>query len=290
MTLPLLGTIVVSLLAALAVDWLEYRAGLTPPGFQVVEGREADAWTAMVRRSLAIIMLALVLWIGVFGALATIGSGGVTDFSGMGLWPLFALHVVFAVSLAIWYGLGFAGFNGYSWTGQLGLRARSIVVEMGVGLAAGALTWAAVIAALVVVGLSIMAIGGEQALPTEPPAMIPWIAGLPILVRLAISASAGVFEELFFRGFLQPRIGIWLSTGFFVLAHANYEQPLMLVGIGLLSLIFAALVRWRQNIWPAIVAHTLFDAIQLLVVVPTALRFMDQGDAASWLPVAGMLW
>jgi membrane protease YdiL (CAAX protease family) len=60
----------------------------------------------------------------------------------------------------------------------------------------------------------------------------------------------------------------------------------MLVGIGLLSLIFAFLTRWRQNIWPAVVAHALFDAIQLLVVVPFALRLLDQGEGASWLPVA----
>jgi membrane protease YdiL (CAAX protease family) len=83
-----------------------------------------------------------------------------------------------------------------------------------------------------------------------------------------------VVEEAFFRGFLQPRAGIALSTGLFVLAHAGYEQPLMLVGITLLSLLFAFLVRWRQNIWPAVVAHAVFDAVQLLIVVPTALEFV----------------
>ena len=74
---------------------------------------------------------------------------------------------------------------------------------------------------------------------------------------------------------------------FFVLAHANYEQPLMLVGVGILSLIFALLVRWRQNIWAAVAAHTVFDAIQLLVVVPLALEFIERGgEAGPWLPVA----
>jgi membrane protease YdiL (CAAX protease family) len=60
----------------------------------------------------------------------------------------------------------------------------------------------------------------------------------------------------------------------------------MLVGIGLLSLAFAYLTRWRQNIWPAVIAHALFDAIQLLVVVPFALRLLEEGEGASWLPVA----
>jgi len=95
-------------------------------------------------------------------------------------------------------------------------------------------------------------------------------------VRLLISLSAGVVEETFFRGFLQPRVGILLSTLLFVLAHFSYGQPLMLVGIGTLSLIYAFLVRWRQNIWPAIAAHALFDGVQLLVVIPAALRLMEK--------------
>ena len=49
----------------------------------------------------------------------------------------------------------------------------------------------------------------------------------------------------------------------------------MLVGITLLSLIYALLVRWRQNIWPAIAAHFLFDAVQLLFVIPSALKYME---------------
>ena len=84
----------------------------------------------------------------------------------------------------------------------------------------------------------LVALGGEEALPKQPPALIPWIAALPVGVRLLISLSAGVVEEIFFRGFLQPRIGIFLSTVLFVLAHFSYGQPFMLVGITLLSLIY----------------------------------------------------
>jgi membrane protease YdiL (CAAX protease family) len=113
--------------------------------------------------------------------------------------------------------------------------------------------------------------------------MVPWIAGLPLLLRLAVSVSAGAVEEGFFRGFLQPRVGVFLSTLFFALAHLSYEQPLMLVGITLLSLLFAALVRWRQNVLAAAAAHFAFDAIQLLVVIPFALRLLEEGGG---LPIA----
>ncbi|MDH3402835.1 MAG: CPBP family intramembrane metalloprotease [Acidobacteriota bacterium] len=286
--LALMGTMVLSLAGALAIDWLGHRAGLTPPGFVVPEGREARVWGALVRRSLAIMLLAAVLWLGVFGALATLGAAPPADLTGTGVGVLFLLHLVFAAAIVLWYLLGFAGFRSLSLPRVLGLETASLPRELLVGLGAGVGAWVVVIAVLLVVGLVIVATGGEDALPREPPAMIPWIAGLPIAVRLAVSLSAGFFEELFFRGFLQPRTGVALSTALFVLAHANYEQPLMLVGIALLSLIFAQLVRWRRNIWPAIVAHALFDAVQLLVVVPMALEFLERGEAGPWLPIAGL--
>lgn len=284
-----LGTMLLALLGALSVDWLSHRAGLTPPGFLVLEGEEDRAWVSMLRRSLAIMLLAGVFWVGVFGALATLGQTAAPDYGSVGIGALFVLHIIFAVTLLIWYLLGFAGFESFTWTRQLGLAAKSVWKEIGIGLGAGIGGWMVVIAALLAIGVVIMAFGGEDALPQTAPPMISWIVGLPILVRLGVSLSAGMFEELFFRGFLQPRVGIGLSTVFFVLAHANYEQPMMLVGVGLLSLIFAALVRWRQNIWAAVTAHALFDAIQLLVVVPLALEYMEGGDGASWLPVAWLL-
>lgn len=157
---------------------------------------------------------------------------------------------------------------------QLGLVAPNVPREIGFGVLLGIAAWLVVLAGVMAIGLGLYALGGDQAIPKAPPAMVSWIAALPILVRMSISLSAGVVEEGFFRGFLQPRVGIPLSTALFVLAHFSYGQPFMLVGIALLSLIYALLVRWRQNIWPAIAAHALFDGVQLLVVIPGVLKLM----------------
>ncbi|MBV8202209.1 MAG: CPBP family intramembrane metalloprotease [Acidobacteria bacterium] len=166
---------------------------------------------------------------------------------------------------------------------QLGFVAPNLSREVLIGLALGACAWGAVLLALLVAALAIYAVGGEKALP-KPSAIVPWIASLPVLVRVLVSLSAGVVEETFFRGFLQPRIGIALSTGCFVLAHLSYGQPFMLLGITLLSLIYAFLVRWRQTIWPALAAHALFDGIQLLVIVPLAMKLVRQPPgAAAWI-------
>ena len=158
---------------------------------------------------------------------------------------------------------------------QLGLVARNVPREVAIGLLLGACAWGIVLLALAAAAVAIWAVGGEKALP-KPSAIVPWIAALPVLVRVMVSLSAGFVEEIFFRGFLQPRLGIALSTGFFALAHLSYGQPFMLLGITLLSLIYAFLVRWRQTIWPAIAAHALFDGIQLLLIIPAAMRLMGQ--------------
>jgi membrane protease YdiL (CAAX protease family) len=208
---------------------------------------------------------------------------------------LFLLHFLFVLVLMIWYVLGFAGLPGFGaegrngWVAQLGFRASSIWREIGIGLVIGVGAWVVVLMVLTTVGLFMWWLGGSDLLPTEPPKVVPWIAALPVAVRLLVSLSAGVVEETFFRGFLQPRMGLALSTALFVLAHASYEQPLMLVGITLLSLIYGLLVIWRQTIWPAIAAHTLFDAMQLLIIIPWALNLLEEGGPEIPIPVAALL-
>jgi membrane protease YdiL (CAAX protease family) len=142
------------------------------------------------------------------------------------------------------------------------------------GVLAGLAAWALVLTVLIAIAGLVYLAGAEKSLPQTPPAAIPWIAGQPFLLKVFLALSAGAVEESFFRGFLQPRIGIALSTLFFAMAHLSYDQPFMLVGVTLLSLLFAFIVRWRQSLWAAIAAHAVFDAVQLLVVIPFALKFL----------------
>jgi len=166
---------------------------------------------------------------------------------------------------------------------QFGFVAPDVPREIGLGIGLGLAIWLAVLAALLAIAGLLLALGFKDMVPNKPSPLIPLIAALPFGVRFAVSLSAGLVEETFFRGFLQPRIGILASTGFFVLAHLSYGQPFMLVGIALLSLIYAFLVKWRQNIWPAMAAHALFDGVQLLVVVPTVLRMLGAEKGAAFL-------
>ena len=67
------------------------------------------------------------------------------------------------------------------------------------------------------------------------------------------------------------------------MCSSDLGSPFLLVGVTLLSLIYAFLVKWRQNLWPAMAAHALFDGVQLLVIVPFALRALGEGKAAALL-------
>ena len=271
---------------ALAFDRLTDRAGLTPPNFRLDLESTAALPRAAVLRSLAMLVLAVVFWVAVFAPLSMLGQGGPIDPAELTVPQLFFLHVVFVVALLIWYLLGFAGSGRPlvgSWVEQFGFRATSIPREIGIGLIAGVAGWLGVIASLLLVALAFYLVGGEEAVPSQPPEMIGWVVALPAAVRALLSLSAGVVEETFFRGLLQPRAGIALSTILFVMAHMSYEQAFLLIGVTLLSILFAWLVRWRQNLWAAITAHTVFDAIQLLIVIPSAMRFLDSAEAG---PVA----
>lgn len=174
---------------------------------------------------------------------------------------------------------------------QFGLVAPSVPVELGYGLGIGFAAWAGVLAVLVVVAVVLAASGQTELGPKELPAMIPWLASRSVLLRLSISLSAGFVEELFFRGFLQPRVGILLSSALFTLAHLSYGQPFMLIGIALLSLIYGLLVRWRQSIWAAVAAHSLFDGIQLLILVPGVVKLLGgqaKGAGTALLTLLGL--
>lgn len=254
------------------IDRSMARRGLLPPGF-------AGASPAAIRRRvLAMLLLALFLWMGVFFAAGQIGTPSrvEVDFERLSPLNLFLMHGILVATLAVWMVLGYwrCGHDaGTVIMSQLGLRTRTgqaIPTEIGIGLGAGVVLWGGVLALVMLSALIVGAVGGFENLPNEAPEIVLWMGSLPVLLRLMVSLSAGVVEEVFFRGFLMPRAGFGLSNVLFVLAHINYEQPFMLLGVALLSVGFSYLTIWRGNIWPAIAAHFLFDAIQLLILVPTA--------------------
>lgn len=273
------------------------------------------------RRALAAGLLAALLLLGVFQPLAVPAEVAAIEASALRAWDLFFLHALLAVVLVAWGLLAYAGearpgrvppavvsppptepsppppteAAGEAPPPQLGhglvrrlvrafrLEAAGWAAEVGLGLAAGVVIWASVLALVTSVFYAVEKAGGGALLPDEAPGLVAALAAQPVWLRVAGSLSAGFFEEVFFRGFLQPRVGIVLSTLLFALAHWSYGEPTMLLGVTLLSLAYAVLARWRGSVWAAVAAHAAFDAVQLLVVIPLAL---EAQQAVDGLPAA----
>jgi membrane protease YdiL (CAAX protease family) len=200
-----------------------------------------------------------------------------------------------AAALAAWYAVGYLprvggpgtadGVRSPAWRAVFGFTG-SARHELAVGTAVGLAIWLGVILVLILLGGLVALLGGEEALPEQPPAMVLWIGALPFPARAAIALSAGLVEEVFFRAFLQPRVGVFLSTALFALAHLGYGQPFLLIGVTLLSLLYAELMRRRGSIWAPVAAHAIFDLVQLLVVVPLVAWRLEHLDATG--PVASL--
>lgn len=96
---------------------------------------------------------------------------------------------------------------------------------------------------------------------------------------VAVAVLVGVYEEIVFRGFVMTRLrratgswtaGVFISTIIFVGMHAVDQTISALIAITILSLAFSLLTIWRRSIIPAIVAHTLFNLAQFLILYYTA--------------------
>lgn len=277
----LLVALALAAVTAAAFDRITERRGFLPPGF-----------LRPGRRTAALLGTGFIFLLAVFSPLLVLGSPPETPSLETLQGPaLFATQVLLLTCVLAWFLLGYGGIR---WPGaavtpeapeisrrlplwptfarQFGLAVERPWREIAIGLGAAAVGWMSLVAVMLVVFAVAFATGQMDRVPTAPPEMVPLLAGLPVVLRVALSLSAGVVEELFFRGFLQARVGVFASTALFAVAHLSYGQPFMLIGITVLSLFFSALVLWRRSILAAIVAHFAFDAFQLLVVIPLVLR------------------
>jgi membrane protease YdiL (CAAX protease family) len=290
----LLLAMALAALTAAGFDRATERRGVLPPAFSRPGRRTAALlWTGFV------FLVALFLPLAVIGAPQELPTPEALRSP-----ALFVTQALLAGSVVVWFLLGYGGVRWPpvedlepvdgepaaepvvaprlplipTFLRQFGLIAARPGREILIGLGAAVAGWIALVAVMLAVVLILLLAGQTDLVPTAPPAMVPLLAGLPIVLRIGLSLSAGVVEELFFRGFLQARIGVLASTALFALAHLSYGQPFMLIGITVLSLFFSALVVWRRSILAAIAAHFAFDAVQLLFVIPQVLESAGGGS------------
>lgn len=185
---------------------------------------------------------------------------------------VFFMHGILILFLAGWWAL--SGRPPIKEFLQIRHERPAEVAAIGVSVGVGG--WVVTIAIAALVAMLLQATGAMKD-PPAPPAMIPWMAALAWWKKALIVLSAMTVEEFFFRSFLQKRIGLVASTLLFALAHFTYGNPMLLIGVTVVSIVIS-IAFWRtRNVVPGIIAHGVFDAIQLFIIVPVAVRMMGVG-------------
>ncbi len=102
--------------------------------------------------------------------------------------------------------------------------------------------------------------------PITDPERFAEIAGLPWhpLGMLLLGVSAGVSEEMFVRGVMQPRLGLVFSNVLFTSAHAFQYATDGLLVVLILGFAFG-IIRERYGLLPAIATHALYNFLLLVL-------------------------
>lgn len=133
--------------------------------------------------------------------------------------------------------------------------------ELGLSLAFTGIILGLVIA----VGLAVSAFYPEY-LNSGSDATVKMLGEITIAVAVIVSLCAGIGEELLFRGAMQPRFGILLTSVIFTVAHIQYPNPIQLGSLFAMSLIFGY-ERQKAGTVACIITHTLYDFFVLLAAI-----------------------
>jgi membrane protease YdiL (CAAX protease family) len=221
-----------------------------------------------LRRGVGALLLAAILTACVFYPTLTMDQGDSLELDEIWFPGLFSGHVLLVGFLLAWRRLR----QDVSLS-QLVLLSPLVREDVWRGVWLGAMGWTLTILTTALIS----PIAGHDGLtpgPEDVPSIMLWLAELPIWRKLAIIFVAMTVEEAFFRGFLQPRVGWITSSILFALGHASYGLPLMLVSVFVISLVLGWSLRQTGRLLPCIIAHGVFDAIQLLLIIPLAVKML----------------
>ncbi|HET7712319.1 MAG TPA: type II CAAX endopeptidase family protein [Thermoanaerobaculia bacterium] len=223
--------------------------------------------------------IAAYVWLGIFMILlcvvivaSSLSPPSAKDLARVPFYSLFSLHAILFAFLLGWWLLTKRPPIREFLNLQTERRGHAVLI----GLAVGVGGWMFTIAMALMIAMILQALKVLPEQP-EPSAMIAWMANLPLWKKGLIVLSAMTVEEAFFRGWLQKRVGLIASTILFALAHAGLGQPFLLIGVTLISLVIGYTFYRTKDLLPGIVAHGVFDAIQLFVIIPIAFRIAGVG-------------
>lgn len=227
-----------------------------------------DTFSSPWRKRAALSLLALVLVATTL--LPAASSGQAPDVSSLRFSQVFAVQGILAGFLIGWWLLSGrprpASF--------LGLDSARPLGEAGAGVALGLIGWTLTIVVGLAAALAFRAFDYEPH-RTVPP-LVGWLAARPAAQRGLLVLMAMTLEEFHFRSFLQRRLGAVPASILFLVAHGGYGEPFFLVGLLAITTVLAVAFAKTGNAVTSIVAHGTFDAIQLFIFLPAALKLLAE--------------
>ena len=111
------------------------------------------------------------------------------------------------------------------------------------------------------VAVSLFSVATNIQLPTNVQMVL---AGTPIYFLIFTFLIAPINEEIFFRGFLVPRIGIILSAIIFAVLHLSYLSVSEFAAAFFFGLIAGYVYKKTKSLYPSIVAHMLVNFVTIV--------------------------
>jgi membrane protease YdiL (CAAX protease family) len=251
---PFIPLVAMAVLFAILL-WLDSAYGLLT---------SADHFPTPLRRRLALAWLGLFL---LFMSYLVIGSSMKIptreQLAKTPFYVLFAIHFLLVLFLLVWWLLS-SRPNLFQY---LNIQREKVGTAVLTGFAVGIGGWIFTLMISFMV-VALLSASGHAPKSGALPPMVAWLVGLAVWKKCLVVLAAMTIEEAFFRGWLQKRIGLIGSTILFAFAHAGYGQPLLLVGVGVISLVIGATFYRTKNLLPGVIAHGVFDFIQLFVTIP----------------------
>jgi uncharacterized protein len=83
-------------------------------------------------------------------------------------------------------------------------------------------------------------------------------------IALVLAFSAGIGEEILFRGAIQPRLGIWFTALLFAVAHTQYGLTFGILSIFLIGIVLGY-QRKYMNTTACIITHGAYNTVAFLL-------------------------
>ncbi|HUB92677.1 MAG TPA: CPBP family intramembrane glutamic endopeptidase, partial [Candidatus Saccharimonadales bacterium] len=96
------------------------------------------------------------------------------------------------------------------------------------------------------------------------------LAGAPLWFYVFAAIIEPINEEVLFRGFMVPRIGIVASSLIFGILHATYDSTFAIEVIAAIvfGLLSGYVYRKTGSLYPSMIAHILVNSIAIIALIP----------------------